>query len=60
MVDQDVGRSDQAAEQTTPSAALGFYIAFGCATGLIAVLIALTSVLYLRNRKQRQENGFIE
>lgn len=42
------------------SAAMGFYIAIGCACGLIAALLALTSVLYVRNRKRRQHSSIIE
>jgi hypothetical protein len=42
------------------AAAMGFYIATGCACGLIAALVALTSILYVRNRKRRQQNSIIE
>jgi len=46
--------SNQVLESST--VAVGFYIAIGCACGLIAALLTLTLALYVRNRKRQQHN----
>jgi len=43
-------------ESSNSSVAVGFYIAIGCACGLIAALLTLTLALYIRNRKRRHQN----
>ena len=55
---QDVRRSDtvRVTESSKSSVAVGFYIAIGCACGLIAALLTLTLALYIRNRKRRYQN----